>query len=83
MGEIFCRATIRFGELSKGLEKAERSRTDLRPSGGKQTKAKQIKASGLSKSAAHRAEALAGARSDLDDLSRMPGLADRRQFPDG
>jgi hypothetical protein len=36
-----------------------------RPTGGK-SKGEQIKASGLSKSAAQRAEALAGARSDLD-----------------
>jgi hypothetical protein len=74
MGEIFCRATIRYGELSKSLDKAERKRTDLRPSGGKQTKEEQLKASGLSKSAAHRAEALAGARSDLDDAMAVEAL---------
>jgi hypothetical protein len=71
MGEIFCRATLRFGELSKALGKAERKRTDLRPSGGKQTKEEQLKASGISKSAAHRAEALAGARSDIDEESGL------------
>jgi len=49
MGEIFCRATIKYGELSKSLDKAERKRTDLHPTGGKQTKADQLKASGLSK----------------------------------
>jgi hypothetical protein len=67
MGEIFCRATLRYGELSKGMDKAKvvggrGGKAELRlPAGGK-SKEQQIKASGLSKSAAHRAEALAGAR---------------------
>jgi hypothetical protein len=71
MGEIFCRATLRYGELSKGTEKAKNG-TAL-PSGGKSKKA-QIKASGLSTSAAQRAEALAGARSDLDDQMQVEAL---------
>jgi hypothetical protein len=72
MGEIFCRATIRFGELSKALGKAKLAGrgTVNRPTGGK-TKEEQIKASGISKSAAHRAEALAGARSDIDEESGL------------
>jgi hypothetical protein len=74
MGEIFCRATLKYGELSKGMKKAERARTDLRPTAGKQTKRQQIKDSGLSTSAAHRAEALAGARSDLDDEMAVEAL---------
>ena len=75
MGEIFCRATIRYGELSKGMEKAkpDRGRGAGLPAGGK-TKGQQIKASGLSKSAAQRAEALAGARSDLDDEMAVEAL---------
>jgi hypothetical protein len=68
LGEIFCRATLRYGELSKAETKEQGRRTDkLLPSAGKKSKAEKIKASGLSTSAAHRAEALAGARSDLDD----------------
>jgi hypothetical protein len=77
MGEIFCRATIRFGELSKALGKAtpgsqpgRRGGTNVRPTGGK-NKEEQIKATGISKSAAHRAEALAGARSDIDEESGL------------
>ena len=75
MGEIFCRATLRYGELAKGMEKAKplRGHGAGRPSGGK-TKEQQIKESGLSKSAAHRAEALAGARSDLDDPMAVEAL---------
>jgi hypothetical protein len=75
MGEIFCRATLRFGELSKALDKAKPKNGHGvgRPTGGK-TKEEQIKASGLSKSAAHRAEALAGARSDLDDAMGVEAL---------
>jgi hypothetical protein len=75
MGEIFCRATLRYGELSKAETKAQGRRTDrLLPSGGKKSKAEQIKASGLSTSAAQRAEALAGARSDLDDEMGVEAL---------
>jgi hypothetical protein len=79
MGEIFCRATLRYGELSKGMDKAKvvggrGGKAELRlPSGGK-SKQQQIKASGLSKSAAHRAEAPAGARSDLDDETGVEAL---------
>jgi hypothetical protein len=36
----------RIGELSRELEKAERQRTDLHPSGGKQTKTAALKAAG-------------------------------------
>ena len=75
MGEIFCRATLRYGELSKAETKAPggRPRKTL-PAGGKSSKAEKIKASGLSTSAAHRAEALAGARSDLDDQMGVEAL---------
>jgi hypothetical protein len=44
------------------------------PNGGKKLKKDAIKASGLSTSAAHRAEALAGARSDLDDQMQVEAL---------
>ena len=75
MGEIFCRATLRYGELSKAETKEQGRRTDkLLPSAGKKSKAEKIKASGLSTSAAQRAEALAGARSDLDDQMQVEAL---------
>jgi hypothetical protein len=75
MGEIFCRATLRYGELSKAEKKATPGRKntshqrDILPG-----KRKAIEASGLSKSAAHRAEALAGARGDLDDEAGVEAL---------
>jgi hypothetical protein len=76
MGEIFCRATIRYGELSKGMQKAKHGGagggSKIPPVG--KSKSEQIKASGLSKSAAQRAEALAGARSDLDDEMAVEAL---------
>ena len=73
MGEIFCRATLRYGELSKAETKVPGRRKPL-PTGGKRSKAEKIKASGLSTSAAQRAEALAGARSDLDDEMGVEAL---------
>jgi hypothetical protein len=74
MGEIFCRATLRYGELSKSMEKSPQAGGGRHPSGGKPTKKDAIKASGLSTSAAQRAEALAGARSDLDDQMQVEAL---------
>ena len=77
MGEIFCRATLRYGELSKAETKAQGFKGNqhvVLPSGGKKLKKDAIAASGLSKSAAQRAEALAGARSDLDDETQVEAL---------
>ena len=77
MGEIFCRATLRYGELSKAETKAEGFKGNqhvLLPTAGKKLKKDAIKASGLSTSAAQRAEALAGARSDLDDETQVEAL---------
>jgi hypothetical protein len=74
MGEIFCRATIRYGELSKGMPKSPQAKGGRHPTDGKPTKKEAVKASGLSKSAAQRAEALAGARSDLDDEMAVEAL---------
>ena len=51
--EIKLRAQVRLGEMSKGLETAERQRTDLHPTGGKQTKKATLKAAGISTSEAH------------------------------
>lgn len=53
------RAVRRLGELSRTVETAERRRTDLHPTGGKQTKLETLKAAGVSTSAAHRAELVA------------------------
>lgn len=61
--KIKLRAERRIGELSKQLETAERTRTDLHPERGKQTKAATLKDAGISTSQAHRYEKLAA----LDD----------------
>lgn len=57
--EIKLRASRRIGELSSALEKHERSRTDLRPDRGTQTKRAELAAVGISKSEAHRCEQIA------------------------
>jgi hypothetical protein len=44
MSEIKLRAAQRIGQLSRELEKVERSRTDLHPTHGKQTKTEQLTA---------------------------------------
>ena len=54
--EIKKRAEDRLGALSAALDKSERSRTDLRPSGGKQTKKDALQSAGISTSAANRYE---------------------------
>jgi hypothetical protein len=84
MGKIFCRATLRHGELSRAESKAKPGRPPKNSSHQREelpTKGKAIKASGLSTSAAHRAEALAGARSDLADEmgARGPGIDGTRR----
>jgi len=56
LADLKLRAIRRIGEISKGLETAERQRTDLRPTGGQQTKTQTLKEAGLSTSAANRAE---------------------------
>ena len=50
------RAEVKLGELSAGLDKAERARTDLHPIEGKQSKRAALKAAGISTSAANRYE---------------------------
>ena len=78
MGEIFCRATLRYGELSKAETKAEGFKGNSDKLSSLRWEEVQdgeaIKASGLSTSAAQRAEALAGARSDLDDQMQVEAL---------
>jgi len=59
VSEIKLRAAMRIGELSKELETNERSRTDLHPAAGRQTKTATLKAAGVSTSAANRYEKLA------------------------
>jgi hypothetical protein len=54
--EIRKRAEDKLGELSAALDKAERMRTDLLPTSGKQTKAKALKSAGISTSSANRYE---------------------------
>src|SRR5215475_10676777 len=76
-GEIRLRATMRLGQLSKELEKAEGLKGNqhvVGPSYGKKLKQKALAEAGISKSAAQRAEALAGARSDLDDEMAVEAL---------
>ena len=58
------RASIRIGEISRELDKAERVRTDLHPSDGRQTKTEQLEAAGISTSTANRYEQLTGGREE-------------------
>src|SRR5262245_10925304 len=71
------RKTPRLGELSKGLDKAERVRTDPHPSKGKQTKAKTA---GILTSAAHRYAPLRGLTATLLGHDR-PMLGRSRALP--
>jgi N6-adenosine-specific RNA methylase IME4 len=64
VAEIKCRATIQIGRLSRELDKAERTRTDLHPASRKQTKTAALDEAGISTSSAHEYEQLA----DADDL---------------
>jgi hypothetical protein len=59
VAEIKLRAIVRIGEISAELETHERTRTDLHPINGKQTKTRVLEKAGISTSAAHRAERLA------------------------
>lgn len=52
-------ARRRIGEISSGLETNERARTDLRPSGGKQSKSQTLTESGITTSTANRCEQMA------------------------
>jgi len=63
--EIKLRASIRIGELVRGLETAERVRTDLRPTAGTQTKEAAIEAAGLSRTDAYRCQELAGGKMEI------------------
>jgi hypothetical protein len=56
----------RIGETSLGLETAERSRTDLHPFDGMQTKTKALADAGITTSTANRYEQIA-------DLYQGPG----------
>ena len=49
---------MRIGELSRELETIERTRTDLHPASGKQTKTEALADAGLTTSTAHRYEQL-------------------------
>lgn len=62
--EIHLRACVRIGELSRELETAERSRTDLHPAARTQTKTAALAEAGISTSTAHEYEQLAGGRED-------------------
>lgn len=55
---IAFRAHYQIGLESKRLETHERARTDLRPTGGSQTKRAALKAAGISQASAQRDEAL-------------------------
>lgn len=60
VAEIKLRASVRIGELSKGLEKgAGRPRDEICPSSGKNFKRDALAKAGISPSAAHRCERLA------------------------
>ena len=51
-----------MGELSKALEKAERTRTDLHPNAGKQTKTQQLSDVGIPNGGKPKSEQLSDAR---------------------
>ena len=71
-GRSTC-AVRRIGEISRELEKAERARTDLHPTAGKQTKAAALAEAGISTSAAHRYEELTAGRRASAILKRPEG----------
>jgi|GEM_PF-6312168 len=58
-----------MGEISAGLEKAERARTDLRSTAGTQTKRAVLAAAGVSNTEAHRCEQIARVPEALFDGS--------------
>ena len=60
-------AVRRMGEISAGLETRERARTDLLPTGGKQTKSQVLADAGISTSTANRAEKVAAIPQDQFD----------------
>jgi hypothetical protein len=64
------RACQRIGLLSADMPKAERSRTDLRPTSGMQTKTATLAEAGISTSAANRYEIIAGGHGTQRDADR-------------
>ncbi len=53
LAEIHMRARRRIGEISAGLEKAERARTDLHPTAGIQSKTQTLSQAGIPRRDAH------------------------------
>jgi hypothetical protein len=64
VSEIYERACIRIGQISRELETAERTRTDLHPDGRMQTKTSVLAAAGIPTSTAYDYEQLAGGKTE-------------------
>lgn len=62
--EIYLRACIRIGEISRELETAQGDRTELHPASRKKSKTDALADAGISTSTAHDYEELAGGREE-------------------